>query len=69
MKALSDHLFWVQRYVNGEMGDRSDPKNIEVAQDCLIALQAIADALPEISISLDPAEAARMQPKRIIDIS
>lgn len=69
MKALVDRLEWIQMYVNGQLGKRDDPTVIQIAQDELIALLAIAAALPEITISVpgQPVD-QRKPPERIVDL-
>lgn len=49
MKALIDRLEWIKLYINGELGNRTDPKQIKFAQDVFIEIYAIADALPELA--------------------
>jgi hypothetical protein len=48
MRALTGRLDWVKLYVNGTLGNRDDPKLIQLAQDELIGALAIADALPDL---------------------
>jgi hypothetical protein len=67
MKALVDHLEWVKLYINGTLGNRDDPKLIQIAQDEWIAANAIAEALPEFVISSGPP--ARKVPDPIIKLS
>lgn len=72
MKALTDRLEWLKMYIDGELGDRSDPKNITLAQTVFIEIQAISDALPEPVLVLknldDPLLKFKNPPKRIIEL-
>jgi hypothetical protein len=40
MKAILDRLEWVKFYINGQLGNRDDPNNIQIAIDELIVAEA-----------------------------
>jgi hypothetical protein len=68
MKALTDRLEWLKLYINGELGDRADPKNIQMMQDVWIETYAIAEALPDIELPAIAADRSRTPPERIIEL-
>lgn len=69
MKALTDRLDWLKLYINGELGDRAEQKNITFAQDILIELLAIADVLPDIEARVPVSVNARTADGKDVVIS
>jgi hypothetical protein len=62
MKSIVERLEKVRDWFNGVTTDR------DAAFDTLIEAMAIADALPEVTITIPSDEASRTPPERIIDL-
>lgn len=67
MKALSGHIQWLRMFVCGELADMDPEAAKQLALDELIAIEAIAEALPNISeeaLGLPPMN-RRRPPERV----
>lgn len=69
MKALTDRLEWLRLSIVDEKTGITDPHARQMALDMWIEANAIAEVLPEITVTLPtPPPGQRRVPQRIIDI-